>query len=403
MNTDSSRYGPLAGVRVLELGSFIAGPFAGQLLGDYGAEVIKVEPPGDGDPMRRWGVVRDGESLWWPSIARNKRSVCIDLRDEAGRDLVRRLAAHSDVILENFRPGRLQEWGLGFDALSALNPRLVMVHVSGFGQTGPRSQSTGFGSVGEAVGGIRYTTGEPGRPPSRTGISLGDALAALFAVVGALAALNETHATGRGQEVDVAIYEAVLALMESSMADLELGGVRRERTGSILRGVAPSNVYPTADGTDVVIAANADSIFVRLCMVMERVDLSTDPRFQTHIARGSHAEELDAFISEWTETKTSDELLTSLEAEGVPAGLIFTADDMLRDVHYAVREMVVRRPSFQGWEVPMQGIVPKFSRTPGCIRETGPRLGADTKAVLCELGGLGLAEFETLQAAGIIA
>ena len=401
--TQASVDGPLAGVRVLELGSFIAGPFAGQLLGDYGAEVIKVEPPGDGDPMRRWGVVRDGESLWWPSIARNKRSVCIDLRAEAGRDLVRRLAAHSDVVLENFRPGRLQDWGLGFDALSALNPRLVMVHVSGFGQTGPRSQSTGFGSVGEAVGGIRYTTGEPGRSPSRTGISLGDALAALFAVVGALAALNEGHATGRGQEVDVAIYEAVLALMESSMADLELGGVRRERPGSILRGVAPSNVYPTADGTDVVIAANADSIFVRLCAVMGRTDLSTDLRFQTHIARGSHAKELDALISEWTKTMPTDELLAALEAEGVPAGLIFTADDMLQDAHYAVREMVVRRPSFQGWEVPMQGVVPKFSRTPGRIRETGPRLGADTKEVLCKLGGLGLEEYETLEAAGIIA
>jgi crotonobetainyl-CoA:carnitine CoA-transferase CaiB-like acyl-CoA transferase len=395
--------GPLAGVRVLELGSFIAGPFAGQLLGDYGAEIVKVEPPGDGDPMRRWGVVRDGESLWWPSIARNKRSVCIDLRTEAGRDLVRRLATHCDVVLENFRPGRLREWGLGYDALSALNPRLVMVHVSGFGQTGPRSQSTGFGSVGEAVGGIRYTTGEPGRSPSRTGISLGDALAALFAVVGALAALNEAHATGHGQEVDVAIYEAVLALMESSMADLELGGIRRERTGSILRGVAPSNVYPTADGTDLVIAANADSIFVRLCAVMGRPDLTSDPRFQTHIARGSHAKELDALISEWTKTKPADELLAALESDGVPAGLIFTADDMLQDVHYAVREMVVRRPSFQGWDVPMQGVVPKFSRTPGRIREAGPRLGADTKEVLCELGGLGLEEYETLSAAGVIA
>jgi formyl-CoA transferase len=401
--SDATVDGPLAGVRVLELGSFIAGPFAGQLLGDYGAEVIKVEPPGDGDPMRRWGVVRDGESLWWPSIARNKRSVCIDLRAEAGRDLVRRLAAHSDVVLENFRPGRLEEWGLGFDVLSTLNPRLVMVHVSGFGQTGPRAQSTGFGSVGEAVGGIRYTTGEPGRSPSRTGISLGDALAALFAVVGALAALHERHCTGRGQEVDVAIYEAVLALMESSMADLELGGVRRERTGSILRGVAPSNVYATADGTDVVIAANADSIFARLCTVMGRPDLSTDPRFRTHSARGSHAEELDALISEWTKTKPADDLLAELEGEGVPAGLIFTADDMLHDVHYAVREMVVRRPSFQGWEVPMQGVVPKFSRTPGRIRETGPRLGADTKDVLCELGGVGSEEYETLQASGIIA
>lgn len=335
--------------------------------------------------------------------SRNKRSVCIDLRTDAGRDLIRRLAVHSDVVLENFRPGRLQEWGLGFDALSALNPRLVMVHVSGFGQTGPRSQSTGFGSVGEAVGGIRYTTGEPGRSPSRTGISLGDALAGLFAVVGALAAIYDARATGRGQEVDVAIYEAVLALMESSMADLELGGVRRERTGSILRGVAPSNVYPTAEGTDIVIAANADSIFARLASVMGRPELADDPRFRTHIARGEHAQELDALIAEWTRTKSTDELLTSLETDGVPAGLIFTVDDMLRDAHYAVREMVVRRPSFQGWDVPMQGIVPKFSRTPGRIRETGPRLGADTKDLLCGLGGLGLDEYETLEAAGIIA
>jgi formyl-CoA transferase len=385
----SSGLGPLAGVRVLELGAFIAGPFAGQLLGDYGAEVIKVEPPDGGDPMRGWGVTVDGDSLWWPTIARNKASIVLDLRSEEDRQAVRRLAAQSDIVVENFRPGRLEEWGLGYDELSRDNPALVLVRVSGFGQTGPRAKDPGFGSIGEAMGGIRHTSGYPDRPACRVGISLGDSLASLFAVVGGLAALLEARASGIGQEVDVAIYEAVTALMESSMADFEIGGVLRGRSGSVLPGVAPSNVYATSDGAELVIAANADSIFVRLCDAMERPGLASDRRFATHRARGTNGPELDALISGWTVQHDSRELLGVLRRFGVPAGQIFTAADMLGDEHYRARDMVLRRQSEQGWDTPMQGVVPRFSRTPGSVRSVGPRLGAHTAEVLSRLGELG--------------
>jgi formyl-CoA transferase/succinyl-CoA--D-citramalate CoA-transferase len=380
--------GPLAGVRVLELGNFIAGPFAGQLLGDYGADVIKVEPPGEGDPMRHWGVTRDGDSLWWPTIARNKRSVVLDLREDAARRIAAQLAAQCDVVLENFRPGTLDRWGLGYADLSPRNPRLVMVHVSGFGQTGPLAGQAGFGSVGEAMGGIRYTTGSPDRPPSRAGISLGDALASVFAVIGTLAALVHARSTGEGQEVDVAIYEAVAALMESTMADYELGGVVRTRSGSVLKGVAPSNVYPTSDGAEVVIAANADTVFVRLCEAMGRPELAVDPRFAKHQARGENMADIDAIVSAWTATAPCDELLATLDEHGVPAGRIFTAPDMLSDPHYLAREMIRRVVSTQGWEVPMTGVVPRFSATPGTIRHPGPRLGQHTDEVLAELLGV---------------
>ena len=300
--TASPTTGPLSGVRVLELGSFIAGPFAGQLLGDYGADVIKVEAPGDGDPMRRWGVTLDGDSLWWPAIGRNKRSVTLDLRHERARELVLNLAERCDVVLENFRPGVLERWGLDYPALSAVNPRVVLVHISGFGQTGPLAGQAGFGSVGEAMGGIRHTTGSPDRPPSRAGISLGDALASVFGVIGTLSALLSAREHGTGQEVDVAIYEAVAALMESTMADYELGGVVRTRSGSVLPGVAPSNVYPTRDGAEVVVAANADGVFARLCKAMDRPELGTDERFATHDARGTNQAELDELVGAWTAT-----------------------------------------------------------------------------------------------------
>jgi formyl-CoA transferase len=398
----SSTTGPLAGVSVIELGSFIAGPFAGQLLGDYGADVIKIEPVDGGDPMRRWGVLRDGDSLWWPSIGRNKRSVCVDIRAAAGQDLVRRIAASADVVVENFRPGRLSDWGLDYPALSASNPALIVAHVSGYGQTGPRAAAAGFGSIGEAVGGIRHTTGSPDRPPSRYGVSLGDALAGMFAVIGVLAALTEARSSGTGQEIDVAIYEAVAALMESSMADFELGGVLRERTGSVLPGVAPSNTYPTLDGSEIVIAANADTVFGRLCQVMGRPELASDERFASHGARGERAADLDELIGAWTRTQPTAGLLAALEAGGVPAGRIFTAADMLADPHYAAREMVVRAPSFQGWTVPMAGVVPKFTRTPGEVRTTGARLGAHTRDVLTTLAGLDATEIASLEQAGVI-
>jgi formyl-CoA transferase len=395
--------GPLAGVRVLELGSFIAGPFAGQLLGDYGADVIKVEPPGEGDPMRHWGVTRDGDSLWWPAIGRNKRSVAIDLRGERGRDLVRRLAGACDVVLENFRPGRLADWGLDYRSLAADHPRLVMVHISGFGQTGPLAEQAGFGSVGEAMGGIRFTTGSPDRPPARAGISLGDALAAVFGVVGTLSALVAAERTGSGQEVDVAIYEAVAALMESTMADYELGGVVRHRSGSTLTGVAPSNVYPTADSAEVIVAANADTVFVRLCKAMGRAELATDDRFATHGARGRNMDELDGMIAAWSVTMTCPELLAILDLHGVPAGRIFTAPDMLNDPHYLAREMVQRVTSAQGWDTPMTGVVPRFTETPGRIRHAGARLGEHTDEVLGELLGLSAGELDELRTGGAVA
>jgi formyl-CoA transferase/succinyl-CoA--D-citramalate CoA-transferase len=399
--TDPTPGSPLAGLRVLELGSFIAGPFAGQLLGDLGAEVIKIEPPGTGDPMRGWGVTIDGRSLWWPAIARNKQSVAIDLRTDAGRALVRELTAHVDVVIENFKPGTLAKWGMDHPTLAAANPALVLVHVSGFGQTGPRAHEPGFGAIGEAMGGIRHTTGDADRPPARAGISLGDALAALFAVIGTLAAVHERHASGRGQEVDVAIYEAVLALMESTVADFELGGVVRGRSGGFLPGVAPSNAYPTADGRDVVIAANADAVFARLVVAMERPDLAGP--YASHAARAAAQVELDAEVARWTATLPAEEVLARLERHSIPAGLIHTAPDIAADDHVAAREMILRLAAGFERAVPMTGIVPKLSRTPGAVRHVGPELGADTDAVLGGLLALGADRLAELRAGGVIA
>ena len=379
MDADAStRTGPLLGVRVLELGNFIAGPFAGQLFGDYGAEVIKIEAPDGGDPMRHWGVCVDESSLWWPIIARNKRSVVADLKDTDDLAFVQRLASECDVVLENFRPGVLAKFGLDYETLAATNPRIIVTHVSGFGQTGPRATEAGFGSIGEAVGGIRHTTGDPDRPPARAGISLGDSLAAMFAVIGTLAALHERAASGRGQEVDVAIYEAVAALMESSMVDFEVADVLRGRSGGTLPGVAPANAYPTSDGSEVLIAGNADTVFTRLCDAMGRPDLATDERFATHVARGERERELDALVTAWTSTMGSDELLSLLRDHTVPAGRVYTAADMLVDEHYAARDMVQRRTARTGIDTPMIGVVPKFSRTPGSITDVGPTLGEHT-------------------------
>jgi formyl-CoA transferase len=380
----SSMEGPLARLRVVELGSLIAGPFAGQLLGDYGAEVIKIEPP-EGDPLRRWGVIHQGEGLWWTSIARNKRSVAIDLRTESGATLARRLAVSADIVIENFRPGQVERWGLGYDDLVGDNPGLVMVHVSGYGRTGPRSTEAGFGSIGEAMGGIRHTTGPADGPSSRTGISLGDSLAGMFAVIGALAAIEERHHSGKGQEVDVALYEAVAALMESSLADADVAGVVRGRSGGVLPGVAPSNAYPTLDGAEVLIAANADSVFARLCHAMGRRELIADERYATHTARGAHATELDQCIAAWTASLTSDDLLARLSDQAVPSGRVYTAVDALVDPHYRARGMVQRLTSSGGVSMPVLGVVPRFSRTPGSVRTAGPELGADTEGVLQEM------------------
>jgi formyl-CoA transferase len=398
-----SSLGPLAGIRVLELGGLIAGPFAGQLLGDYGAEVLKIERPGDGDPMRSWGVESHGGGLWWPAIARNKRSLAIDLHAEEGRSLVRRIVPRVDIVLENFRPGRLRDWGLDYETLSGLNPVLILVHISGFGQTGPRAAESGFGSIGEATGGIRYTTGEPDHPPARSGISLGDSLAGVFAVIGALAALQARERSGQGQEVDVAIYEAVAALMESTMADFEIAGVLRRRSGSVLPGVAPSNAYPTADGSDLIMAANTNSVFARLCVAMNRPELADDDRYATHSARGRHMAELDDLISDWTRTRLTDELLQLLATNGVPAGKVYSAEDMLNDPHYRARDMVVRAEDRLGRMVPMPGVVPKFMSTPGAIADVGPRLGEHTRTVLRDFANVDDEEWASLALAGIVA
>lgn len=396
--------GPLSGIKVLELGNFIAGPFAGQLLGDYGAEIIKIEPPIGGDPMRQWGKCdAQGNSYWWPSIARNKKSVAIDLRDARGRDLVRSIAEKSDVVLENFTPGRLTEWGLSYEDLTPSNPGLVMTHVSGFGQTGPRAQDPGFGSIGEAMGGIRHTTGWPDRQSTRTGISLGDAMASLFAVIGTMAALNERHKSGLGQEVDVAIYEAVFALMESTMVDYEIDGYQRGRTGSVLPGVAPSNVYPTKDGSDILIAGNSDSIFGRICAAMGQENLSADARFSEHLNRGKNQTELDNLISEWTVTFGIEALETLLDQHSIPYGRIYTAPDMLRDPHYAARDMIRRfEAETLGCEIPMAAPVPKFSRTENKIQTVGPRLGQHTDWVLKEIVKISDDEMSILSSAGVI-
>jgi crotonobetainyl-CoA:carnitine CoA-transferase CaiB-like acyl-CoA transferase len=394
--------GPLADITVLELGSFIAGPFAGQLLGDLGADVIKIEPPGTGDPMRGYRTV-DGTSLWWPAIARNKRSVAIDLRDERGRALVRTIAEHVDVVLENFRPGLAANWGLGYVDVATRNPGVVFTHVSGYGQTGPRASEPGFGSIGEAIGGLRHITGDADRPPARAGISLGDSLAGMFAVIGTLGAFHERNRSGRGQEVDVAIYEAVLALMESTVADYELGGQIRGRTGGVLPGVAPSNAYSCADGKDVVVAANADPIFVRLCAAMERPDLATDPRYADFAARAVHQVELDDEITRWTSSRPHDVVLAALQAHAVPVGLINTAADLSTDAHIAARDMILRLAA-PGFEQPvaMNGVVPKLMRTPGGVRSVGPTLGADTDDVLRAFAELDDAALAALRAAKVI-
>ena len=392
---------PLVGLRVLELGSFIAGPFAGQLLGDLGATVVKVESPGAGDAMRAWGHTIGGRSLWWPAIARNKQSVAIDLRTDRGRELVRDLAVQSDVVIENFKPGTLARWGLSYETLAAINPAVVLVHVSGFGQDGPRAHEPGFGAIGEAMGGIRHTTGDTDRPPARAGISLGDALAALFAVIGTLAAITERHRSGLGQEVDVAIYEAVLALMESTVADFELAGFVRGRSGGYLPGVAPSNAYPTVDGRDVVIAANADAVFARLATAMARPELVEV--YGDHAARAADQIELDAKIAAWTERLTADAVLERLDAHSVPAGLINTAPDLAVDEHIAAREMILRLAAGFESAVPMAGIVPKLSRTPGAVRSVGPELGEHTDSVLSSQLGLDIATLAMLRAEGVIA
>jgi formyl-CoA transferase len=393
---------PLAGLRVLELGSFIAGPFAGQLLADYGAEVLKIETPGSGDPMRRWGVCVDGKSLWWPSIARGKKSVAVDLRRPEGQAIVRRIAETCDIVLENFRPGRLESWGLGYEELASANPGLIMVRVSGFGQDGPRASDPGFGSVAEAMGGLRYTTGFPDRAPARAGISLGDSMAAVFAVTGALLALHERSRSGRGQEVDVALYEAVFALMESLLADFELAGHVRKRSGTVLDGVAPSNIYTTADGFGLVIAANADSIFRRLASATGVLD-PADPRFANHAARAENMEMLDQILQKWAANSSLADITEILTAAQVPFNAVNSAPDILADAQFLARGMIERLDAGFAKAVPMAAVVPRLRRTPGRIRAPGPELGQDTDATLRECLAMTDEELSALRSSGVIA
>jgi len=396
------RSGPLAGLRVLELGTLLAGPFCGQLLGDFGAEVIKIEPPNQGDPMRVWGREKaGGKSLWWPVVARNKKAITLDLRQAEGQALLKELVKQSDFLLENFRPGTMEKWGLGWSELSAINPRLIMIRVSGFGQTGPYSRQAGFGAIGEAMGGLRYVVGDPSTPPSRMGISIGDSLAATFACIGALSALHHRERTGRGQVVDSAIYEAVLNMMESLITEFDKVGYIRERTGAILPNVAPSNVYKTGDGM-VLIAANQDTVFSRLAEAMGQPGLAQDPKYSTHGARGAHQVELDALVEQWTQTLTTRQVLDLMDQFGVPAGLIYRAPDMLDDPHFQARNAIVSVPHPDFGELKMQNVAPKLSETPGSIRSPSPALGQHNDEVYRELLGLTEERYAELKSAKVI-
>lgn len=364
--------GALDNIRVLEIGTLIAGPFTGRLLGDFGAEVIKIEPPDRADPMRHWGQQVEGEGLLWPVQSRNKKCITLNLRQPEGQQVFLDLVAQADVVLENFRPGTLEKWGLSYEALKAVNPGIILLRTSGFGQTGPYSRQAGFGSVGEAMGGLRYVTGYPDRPPTRVGISIGDSLAALFATIGCLVALQERTRSGQGQVVDTAIYEAVFAMMEGIVPEYEMTGYVRERTGNILPGVAPANIYETQDGGYIVIGANADTVFRRLMDAMGRPELGSDEKFATHNARGANMEELDALINDWTRQHETAALLAKLEQAGVPAGKIYNAEDIVHDKHYQAREMILSmlHPTLGEFKLP--GIVPKLSRTPGEVKWLGP-------------------------------
>ncbi|MBB3329283.1 crotonobetainyl-CoA:carnitine CoA-transferase CaiB-like acyl-CoA transferase [Halomonas campaniensis] len=401
MTTPETRQLPLAGLKVIELGQLIAGPFATKLLGEFGADVIKIEPPGTGDPLRKWRMIEDGTSLWWHVQTRNKRSVSLDLRTAEGQDLVRRLAADADVLVENFRPGTLEQWGLGYAALSAANPGLIMVRVSGYGQTGPYRDKPGFGVIGEAMGGLRYLTGQPGEPSVRVGVSIGDSLSALYAVIGTLLALQERHRSGQGQEIDVALYESVFAMMESLLPEYDASGQVREPSGSALPGITPSNAYRTRDGDYVLIAGNGDSIFKRLMSVIGRPKLAEDTELAHNDGRTRRAAEIDAAIEAWSRQHGRDEILAALDEARVPAGYPYTAADIAHDPHYLAREMIqsFTRPDGRPLKVP--GVLPKLSATPGRLGQGGPALGAHTEEVLDELG-IDEATRAKLRDAGII-
>ncbi len=392
--------GALSDIRVVELGQLLAGPFCGQLLGDMGAEIIKVEPPGSGDPMRLWG---DGpEKVNWEVIARNKKSVSANLRIAEGQELVRKLIAHADVLIENFKPGTLEKWGLGPEALHAINPRLIIARMSGYGQTGPYSDRAGYGGIGEAMGGWRYIVGEPDRPPSRMGISIGDSLTATYGCMGVLAALHVRERTGKGQVVDTALYEAVLQVMESVIPEYDRMGIIRERCGSFLKGIAPSNVYMCSDG-EFMIGGNGDAIFARLTQAMGQPELATNPRYATHIERGKNQVELDQMINEWTGQHTIAEVEASMINHSVPAGKVYRAPEMLDDPHFQARNAIIEVETERFGKLKMQNVVPKLSSTPSSVRSPAPSVvGQHNAEIYGSLLGLTNAEMENLNAAGAI-
>ena len=394
--------GPLKGLRVIEMGTLIAGPFCGQILGDFGADVIKIEDPKVGDPMRQWGhSLPKGLSPWWPVIGRNKKSVGLNLRTPEGRAIAETLIDGADVLIENFRPGTMEKWGMSYEALAARNPRLIMARVSGFGQTGPYASRAGYGLIGEAMGGLRHVTGEPDRPPARAGISIGDSLTAMHAVMGITMAMHARERTGRGQVVDAALYESVLAVMENLVTEYDLTGYVRERSGSILPGIAPSNVYPCAEGEMILIGGNGDTVYARLCETMGRPELASDPKFVDHAARGANQTELDQIISGWTRTQSLDALLELLEAKGIPAGRIFRAPDMLEHEQFKARESIVETDHPVFGKIKMQNAFPKMSETPGAVRWPGPGLGQHTDEVLAG-AGLTSEAIAELRAKGVV-
>ncbi len=377
---------PLAGLSVVEMGALIAGPFCAKVLAEFGADVVKLEPPGAGDPLRKWRYMKDGTSLWWHVQSRNKRSVAVDLRKPEGQAIARALMERADIVVENFRPGTLEGWGLSYESLAAINPGLVMVRISGYGQTGPYRERPGFGVIGEAMGGLRHVTGTPDRPPSRTGISIGDTLSALYGVIGALMALEQRRKTGLGQVVDVALYESVFSVMESMLPEFDALGVVRERTGSILPGIAPTSAYRCSDGSYVLIAGNGDSIFRRLALAMGRADLADDATLAHNDGRAARQAWLDAEIEAWTTTRTPDAVLAAMEAAQVPASKIYTVADIAADPHFAAREMIREIALVDGSRLKVPGVVPKLSATPGGFAAGGPALGEHTDAVLRSLG-----------------
>ena len=391
----------LAGVRVVEMGQFIAGPFCGKTLGEFGADVIKIEAPETGDPLRNWRLIKEGTSVWWQVQSRNKRSVALDLRQKEGQAIARQLIAEADVLVENFRPGTLEGWGMSPQELHQLNPGLVMLRISGYGQTGPYRDLPGFGAIGEAMGGLRHLTGEPGRVPVRVGVSIGDTLAALHGTIGVLTALYHRKVNGgKGQVIDVALHEAVFNVMESLIPEYSAFGVVREAAGSALPGIAPSNAYPCQDGW-VLVAGNGDSIFKRLMDTIGRPDLGAAPDLADNAGRVARVQELDAAIGAWSAQRTVQQVLDALGGARVPAGKVYTAKDIAEDPHYRARDMLLSQTTRDGYTVEVPGIVPKLSATPGTIRSSAPHLGDDTDAVLAE-AGLSDEQIALLRSKGVI-